>query len=135
MALRFLTKPWIEESRKRLEASKEFLAAAKNVNAAMVNVVTDVPWAATLFLYYRFGEGKIQEILVGDDAKIAERPFELKSTGTYETFKAINQGKMGITAAVLGRKVKLEGNLSKALSYVRPINAMNEVLRGIPTEY
>ena len=135
MALLFLSKPWIDEARTRLESSQAFLAAAKNVNAAMVNVVTDVPSRATVFLYYRFGEGRIQEISVGDDPKIAQRPFELKSTGSYETFMAINQGKMGITAAVLGRKVKLEGNLSKALSYVKPINAMNEVLRSIPTEY
>jgi len=135
VAFRYLSTSWLEEARRRLEASPEFLAAAMAMEASMLNVITEAAGGSTVYLYYRFSKGVVQEVAVGTDEAIGKKPAELTSTGTYDTFKAINQGKLGVTAAVLSRKIRLSGNVGRALSLVKPINAMNLVLRNIPTEY
>ena len=135
MAFRYLSKEWLAEGRRRVEASAEFPAAAKGLSASLLNVITDAPNGKTLYLYYSFNDGKIDDIAAGADASIPKRPHEFTATGTYETYKLINQGKLTSTQAVLQRKVKIEGNLAKALRYVRPLEVFNGILRTVPTEY
>jgi putative sterol carrier protein len=135
VAFRYLSKEWLADGRKRVESSTEFPTAAKGLTASLLNVITEAPGAKTVYLYYSFKDGKVADLAVGPDAAIAKKPHEFQATGTYETYALINQGKLSSTQAVFQRKVKLEGNLAKALRYVKPLEVFNGILRTVPTEY
>lgn len=135
MTFRYLSKEWLAEGRKRVEESPEFPRVAKGLTASLLNEIAGGPGGKTMFLYYRFEDGAIAEVAVGADPRIAKKPHEFKAMGTYETYSLINQGKLGSVQAILQRKVKLEGNLAKALRYIRPLEVFNGIIRTVPTEY
>jgi putative sterol carrier protein len=134
VALRYLSGDWLTEARARLEGSKDFLASVKEIELAMVNVVNEAP-GGTLYIRYVFKAGKVEAFEYGKDAKIAAKPVDFKVTGVYETFASLNQGKMTIAQAFLGRKIQLDGSVTRAMKFVKPFDAMNKVLRQIPTVY
>lgn len=135
MAFQYLSREWLEEGRSRVSASPDFAASAKGLTASLINTITEAPGGRTIFLYYQFHEGAIKELTVSEDPAILERPAEFRVSGNYETYTLINQGKLGSTEAVFKRKIKLEGNLAKALRYIRPLEAFNAIVRTVPTVY
>lgn len=135
MAFQYLSPEWLAECRRLVDASPEFRAAAQGLNATLLNVITNAPGGQTIYLYYCFRDGKIEELTVGTDSAMGERPAEFRATGTYETYMLVNQGKLGSTAAIFTRKIRLEGNLVKALRNIRPLDVYNGIVRTIPTVY
>jgi putative sterol carrier protein len=133
--VRYLSKEWLAEARKRVDADKAFQEAAKSLTTSLLNVVTDAPGGKTIYLHYGFKDGRLVDAAVGPEAAIAKRPAEFKASATYETYALINQGKLGTAQAVFARKIRLEGKLGQALRYVKPLEAFNAVLRTVPTEY
>jgi len=88
-----------------------------------------------VYVRYAFANGAIQDLKLGTDPGIAANEADFKVTGTYDTFAALTQGKISIAQAFLARKIKLEGSVTRAMKFVKPLDTMNRILRQVPTVY
>jgi putative sterol carrier protein len=60
---------------------------------------------------------------------------EFRITGEYETFARISRAEIGSRSALMGGKLKLQGNMVKALNLAAVVDRMNKVLATIPSRY
>jgi putative sterol carrier protein len=129
--LKYLSQEWAQEAYRRLQA--ELTAEKmKYVTSSMLTVYTNCPDGKQRALYYRFVNGVIDDVSVRE----GEPPeAEFRITGDYETFARISRAEIGSRGALMSGKLKLQGNMVKALSLASVVDRMNKVLATIPTEY
>jgi putative sterol carrier protein len=128
---RYLSPQWADEAQKRLRAelSPEQM---KFLSSSMLTVYQNCPDGKEKALYYRIENGVFEEISL----KEGEMPAaEFIISGDYETFAKISRAELGSRAALMGGKLRLKGNMVKALSLASIVDRLNNVLSGIPSEY
>jgi putative sterol carrier protein len=128
---KYLSAEWTQEAFKRLkqELTPEKM---KNVSSAMLTLYRNCPDGKERALYYKFVDGVVDQVAVVE----GEMPqAEFKITGDYETFARISRAELGSRAAPMSGKLRLEGNMVKALSLSTVVDRLNKVLAAIPTEY
>jgi len=128
---KYLSAEWTQEAFKRLkqELTPEKM---KNVSSAMLTLYRNCPDGKERALYYKFVDGVVDQVAVVE----GEMPqAEFKITGDYETFARISRTELGSRAALMSGKLRLEGNMVKALSLSAVVDRLNKVLASIPTEY
>lgn len=127
----YLSPEWTAEAFQRLrtELSAEKM---KSVSSSMLTVYNSCPDGKDRALYYRFVDGVITEVSVCE-GELPEAEFRI--TGDYETFARISRAELGARAALMGGKLRLQGNMVKALSLASVVDRMNKVLATIPTRY
>lgn len=128
---KYLSPEWTEEAHRRL---KEELTAEKmkRVTSSMITLYRNCPDGKDRALYYKFVDGVIEQVSVLEGAL---PPAEFRITGDYETFARISRAEIGSRSALMGGKLRLDGNMVKALSLAAVVDRMNKVLATIPTEY
>jgi len=128
---KYITPEWAAEGYRRLreELTPEKM---KYVTSSMVTLYQNCPDGKDRALYYRFVEGAIDELSLRED-EVPEAEFRI--SGDYETFAKISRAEMGSRSALMTGKLKLQGNMVKALSLSAVVDRMNKVLATIPTEY
>lgn len=127
----YLSPEWAGEAHKRL---KEELTPEKMkyVTSSMVTFYKNCPDGKDRALFYRFVDGVCTELAITE----GEPPkAEFRITGDYETFAKISQAELGSRAALMNGKLKLQGNMVKALSLSAVVDRMNKVLATIPARY
>jgi putative sterol carrier protein len=128
---RYLSPEWTAEAFRRL---KEELTPdkMKNVTSSMVTLYENCPDGKNRALYYRFVDGVVADVSIQE----GEPPdAEFRITGDYDTFARISRAELGSRAALMTGKLRLHGNMVKALSLSAVVDRMNKVLATIPTEY
>ncbi|MCK4978261.1 MAG: SCP2 sterol-binding domain-containing protein, partial [Anaerolineales bacterium] len=73
-----------------------------------------------------------------EELSVLENEFpkvEFTISGEYETFAKISRAELGSRAALMSGKLRLKGNMVKALSLSVVVDRLNQVLAKIPTEY
>jgi len=131
MAFQYLSQQWRDEAEKRLntELPPERM---NHVTSSMTNLYKNCPDGKDKFLYFKFEEGRFAEMLVGE----GEPPkAEFSISGDYDVFAKITRGELGAQRALMTMKLKLKGNMVKALKLASLADRLNKVLAGIPTEY
>ena len=98
----------------------------------MITFYRDCPDGKDRALYYKFVDGVIDQVAVMEGEP---PPAEFRITGDYETFAKISRAEMGSRSALMTGKLRLDGNMVKALSLSAVVDRMNKVLATIPTEY
>jgi hypothetical protein len=129
--LQYLSPDWAFEAQKRLreQLTPEVM---KYVTSSMVTVYSHCPDGKDRALFYKIVDGVFQEVSVGiGDIPIAE--FII--SGDYDTFAKISRAELGSRSALMGGKLKLKGNMVKALSLASIVDRLNKVLSEIPCEY
>jgi putative sterol carrier protein len=129
--LKYLSAEWVQEAAKRL---RETLTAEqmKHVTSSMLTVYHDCPDGKRRSLFYRFADGAVAELTIHE----GEPPkAEFVISGDYETFARISRAELGARAALMGGKLRLQGNMVKALSLASVVDRLNRVLATIPTEF
>ncbi|MCD6280474.1 MAG: SCP2 sterol-binding domain-containing protein [Deltaproteobacteria bacterium] len=129
--LRYLSTEWCDEVKARLanELSPEKM---KFITTSMTNVYKNCPDGKEKYLYFRCEDGVFTEVSVGE----GEPPkAEFVITGDYNTFANISQGKLKSQRALMGGKLKLRGNMVKALKLASLADRLNSVIANIPTDY
>ncbi len=129
--LTYLSPEWCEEVKARLarEISPEKM---KYITTSMTNVYRNCPDGRDKYLYFKCEDGVFTDVFVGD----GEPPkAEFVITGDYSTFASISQGKLKSQRALMGGKLKLRGNMVKALKLASLADRLNFVIAGIPTDY
>ena len=129
--IQYLTPAWRDEAEKRLKA--ELSPERMNfITSSMSNIYRDCPDGGTRYLFFRFEKGAFAELLLGE----GEPPVaEFRITGTYDTFAQISQAKLGSQKALMTGKLKLKGNMVKALKLASIADRLNKVLATIPADY
>ena len=127
----YLSPEWTAEAFRRL---REELTPdkMKNVTSSMVTLYENCPDGKNRALYYRFVDGVVADVSIQE----GEPPdAEFRITGDYDTFARISRAELGSRAALMTGKLRLHGNMVKALSLSAVVDRMNKVLATIPTEY
>lgn len=128
---KYLSPAWTQEAYRRLKAELT-PEKMKHVTSSMITFYHACPDGKDRALYYKFVDGGIAEVAVLE----GELPSaEFRITGDYETFAKISRAEMGSRSALMTGKLRLDGNMVKALSLSAVVDRMNKVLATIPTEY
>ena len=129
--IQYLTPEWRDEAEKRLKS--ELSPERMNfITSSMSNIYLECPDGDTRYLFFRFEKGEFADLLLGE----GETPTaEFKITGKYETFAMISRAKLGSQRALMTGKLKLKGNMVKALKLASIADRINKVLSKIPADY
>ena len=127
----YLSPEWAQEAFRRL---KEELTPEKMkfVTSSMLTMYTGCPDGKDRALYYKFVNGDITVLSISEG-----QPPEAEFTiaGDYQTFAKISRAELNSRAALMSGKLRLKGNMVKALSLASIVDRMNKVLATIPAEY
>lgn len=129
--LRYLSHEWRDAAEKRL---KEELTPGKmnSITSSMSNVFYNCPDGKALYLHLGFVDGMLDKCLVGE----GEVPdAEFKISGDYAVFAQISRAELSSQLALMSGKLKLKGNMVKALKLAAVSDRINKVFSTIPTEY
>jgi Putative sterol carrier protein len=128
----YLSRDWSNEVKKQLEAN---LTPDKmnNLTSSMNNVYSNCPGgAADKYFFVGFADGKVDRVEVGEGIG---PQAEFIISGDYETFVKISRAELGSQKALMGGKLKLRGNMVKALKLASLCDRINKVIATIPTEF
>ena len=129
--VKYLSQQWRDEAERRLKA--ELPPERMNfVTSSMSNIYQNCPDGKERYLYFKFVDGKFEELLIGEGE--SPKP-EFAVSGDYETFAKITRGELGAQKALMTMKLKLKGNMVKALRLASLADRLNKVLATIPTTY
>jgi len=129
--LQYLTEEWRAEAERRLKA--ELTPERMNkITSSMSNVYLDCPGGGSKYLLFRFADGALAELALGT-GEPPEAEFHI--TGAYEVFAQISRAELGAQKALMTGKLKLKGNMIKALKLAAIADRLNKVLAGIPAVY
>ncbi|HOJ14641.1 MAG TPA: SCP2 sterol-binding domain-containing protein, partial [Deltaproteobacteria bacterium] len=84
------------------------------------------------YLFIQAEDGRVTRLVVGQ----GEPPkAEFTITGDYEVFASISRAELGSQRALMTGKLKVRGNLTKALRLAALADRLNKVLSTIPAVY
>jgi putative sterol carrier protein len=129
--LKYLSPEWANEAQKRLreQLSPEVM---KHLTSSMVTLYQNCPDGVEKALFYNIVDGVFQEISLKEGI-VPEAEFVI--SGDYDTFARISKAELGSRSALMGGKLRLKGNMVKALSLASIVDRLNKVLSEIPCEY
>jgi putative sterol carrier protein len=127
----YLSPEWAAEAHRRLQAELT-PEKMKFVSSSMVTFYKNCPDGKDRAVFYRFVNGACTELTISE-GQPPEAEFRI--TGDYETFAKISRAELGSRAALMNGKLKLQGNMVKALSLSAVVDRMNKVLASIPAKY
>ena len=131
MSLPYLSEAWRAEAEKRIRAEIT-PDKMKKITTSMSNMFLDCPDGKERFLYFDFKDGALAKLDVGE----GEPPkATFRITGKYEIFAKISRAELGSQKALMTGKLKLKGNMIKALKLASIADRINKVLAGIDTSY
>ncbi|MCK5316151.1 MAG: SCP2 sterol-binding domain-containing protein [Anaerolineales bacterium] len=128
---KYLSPEWADEA---IRCLREALSpeSMKHVTSSMLTHYRNCPDGKDRAVYYKYVDGVLEELSVLEN----EFPkVEFTISGEYETFAKISRAELGSRAALMSGKLRLKGNMVKALSLSVVVDRLNQVLAKIPTEY
>ena len=127
----YLSSDWAAEALMRLKAE---LTPEKmnNVTTSMSNIYKNCPDSKEHFLFIQAESGSVTRVEVGE----GEPPkAEFTITGDYDVFARISRAELSSQRALMTGKLKVRGNMAKALKLAAVADRLNKVLSRIPSEY
>lgn len=129
--MKYLSQEWAAEAQKRLREQLD-AEAMKHLTSSMLTIYQKCPDGVDKALYYKIVDGKFDEISL-KEGQFPEAEFVI--SGDYDTFARISRAEIGSRSALMGGKLRLKGNMVKALSLSSIVDRLNKVLSEIPCEY
>lgn len=129
--LKYLSPEWAAEAASRLR-SQLTPEQMKHLTSSMLTIYHNCPDGKERALHYAIENGLFSDI------SIREEPYpevEFIISGDYETFARISRAEIGSRSALMSGKLRLQGNMVKALSLASIVDRFNKVLAEIPCEY
>ncbi|MFZ5354497.1 MAG: SCP2 sterol-binding domain-containing protein [Bacillota bacterium] len=129
--LKYLSPEWRDEAEKRLisELTPEKM---NSISSSMCSIYQNCPNGKSVYMYLSFKDGLLEKLEIGEGEAPAA---EFRITGDYEVFARISRSEMNSQMALMSGKLKLKGNMVKALKLASISDRINRVYAGIPTEY
>jgi len=129
--LQYLSPEWAAEAASRLRGQLT-PEQMKNLSSSMLTIYHNCPDGKERALYYASDKGVFTEI------SVREEPWpevEFIISGDYETFAKISRAEIGSRSALMSGKLRLQGNMVKALSLASIVDRFNKILSEIPCVY
>jgi putative sterol carrier protein len=127
----YLSNEWRDEAEKRIRADLSPERMNK-ITSSMSNIYKNCPDGKERYILFNFKDGELVDLLVGE----GEPPkAEYRITGDYDTFAQISRAELSSQKALMTGKLKLKGNMVKALKLASVADRLNRVLSTIPAEY
>lgn len=135
--MKYLSRQWVEEGRRRVQGHPLFLARTKGIRASILCVVHDSPDHVDDVFYIDFDDGEILDLYAGTFTEFHERDAspDFVVEGEYDTYVSIQEGRLTQATALMKGRLRLKGSLFKALKHMRALEAVTQILSEIPTEY
>ena len=127
----YLSSEWAAEALRRLQAELT-PEQMKFVSTSMSNLYRHCPDGQDRFLFFCCEDGRFTDVTSGQGEP---PPAEFRITGDYEVFAKISRAELKSQRALMTGKLKLKGNMVKALKLASIADRMNKVLSQIPTTY
>ena len=130
-SLKYLSPEWAVEAAERLR-NQLTPEQMKHLTSSMLTIYHNCPDGKDRALHYAIEDG------VFTDISVREEPWpevEFVISGDYETFAKISRAEMGSRSALMTGKLRLQGNMVKALSLASIVDRFNKVLSEIQCEY
>jgi putative sterol carrier protein len=127
----YLSPEWAAEALKRLSAQ---LSPEKmnNISTSMSNIYKDCPDGKVHYFFVQAENGVVTRCEVGE----GEPPkAEFTITGDYKTFASISRAELSSQRALMTGKLKVRGNMARALKLAAVADRLNKVLSQIPANY
>lgn len=129
--LAYLGKEWRDAGEALLKAELD-PGKMNGVSTSMADIYEACPGGGEKYLYLECADGKVTKFETGEgEAPAAE--FSIR--GAYETFAAITRGELSSQRALMTGKLKLRGNMAKAIRLAPLADRINKVLARVPTTY
>lgn len=129
--LMYLGKSWRDEGLKLLQSEID-PQKMHNVTTSMVDIYEHGPEGKELFLFLKCEDGKVVAFETGE-VPAPEAEFIIR--GPYSVFASITRGELSSTRALMTGKLRLKGNMAKAVRLAPLADRVNKVLSMIPTDY
>lgn len=129
--VQYLSPAWRDEAERRL-TSELPPERMNHVTSSMVNWYKECPDGKDRYMYFRFEDGRFAELII-DEGQPPKAEFTI--SGKYDTFARITRAELGAQKALMTGKLKLKGNMVKALKLASLADRLNKVLATIPAEY
>lgn len=128
---KYLSPAWGAIAKAKLLAELD-PAKMNGASASMSNIYEGCADGKDRYLFLECSDGALARFEVGE----GEAPeAEFRIHGSYDTFASITRGELGSQKALMLGKLRLKGNMAKALRLASLADRVNKVLAGIPTEY
>lgn len=127
----YLSRAWRDEAQKRLKVqlSPERM---KNISTSMCSIYKNCPDGCENFLFAQYENGELTALEVGPGDP-PEAEFII--TGDYEVLARISRLELKSQVALMTGKLKLKGNMIKALRLATISDRFQSVVSQIPTDY
>ena len=130
-AMKYLSPDWTAEANNRLR--KQLTAAEmKFLTSSMLSLYRRCPDGLDRALYFKIENGIFTEISVREPP-LPQAEFVI--SGDYGTFAKITRTQLDSRVALLSGKLRLTGNMIKALMLTPIVDRFNKILSAIPCEY
>jgi putative sterol carrier protein len=129
--VKYLSQEWRDEAERRL---KQALDSEKmnNLNASMTNIYNDCPDGQKHYLYMKMVDGNFDSFISG----VGEPPqADFVLTGSYDVYARISRAELGAQLALMTGKLKLKGNMVRAIKLAKISDRINKIFAEIPTEF
>jgi len=129
--VKYLSNDWHQLA---AEALKDQITPSKmkNISTSMSNIYKNCPDGQDRFLFVSLENGLIADFQVGE----GEPPkAEFRITGDYDVFSRITRAELGAHTALMTGKLKLKGNMVKALKLASLADRINKVFSTLPAIY
>ncbi len=132
--LLFLSEEWVKRFVEELNKNQIYFEAAKDWEGDFLFIVNTGPKVKSeIILYLDLWHGKCQDykILPDRSAKKTEFIFE----GSYENWEKLAKGELDPIKALLVRKFKLSGSMSKIMRNVKAASELAKNCNRVPTRF
>lgn len=129
--LRYLSPEWRDAVEDRLKT--DLTPEKMNfISSSMANVYTGCPDKKEHFLFFEFENGLLKSLATGT-GQVPDAEFRI--IGSYEVFARISRSDLGSHKALMTGKLKLKGNMIKALKLASVADRINKVISTIDTQF
>ena len=128
---RYLSPEWKEQVEALLK-SELTPEKMNHITSSMSNIYLNCPDGKEHYMYFGFVDGMLDRFLVEE----GEAPqAEFKISGDYETFAKISRAEMNAQVGLMSGKLKLKGNMVKALKLASIADRLNKVIAKVEAEF
>lgn len=129
--VKYLGPEWKDEV-ERLLKSELSPERMNRITSSMSNIYLNCPDGKERFMLFSFVDGLLDRFIVGEGVP---PEAEFRITGDYETFAKISRGEMGAQLALMSGKLKLKGNMVKALKLASIADRLNKMIARVDADY
>jgi len=134
MAVKFPSDEWVKEFANQINGSKAYEESGKDWEGDWIFIVeADNAYPKTVYFFIGLYHGKVTDAAMIENEHARDAQYFMR--GSFTTWRKTIEGKLDPIQALMTRKFKLKGNLTKVLRYPRSAKELVNCVKRVPTEF